>query len=98
MSASQKPAPGPRASLDRMRAEIASGDLTYARTHALCAIAEALVQLVAPEPPPPPVTVPEPAPASVEGCRLRWAPFCEELCSDCAPGGMLHDVPVGEQS
>ena len=73
MSAPQKPEPGPRASLDRMREELTAGDLTHARTHALAAIAEALVQLVDPQPEPDPT----PSPYTIVGLPPgRWCTRC----------------------
>lgn len=48
VSAPQGPETPARASLDRMHAQIKSGDYLAAQTHALAAIAEALVQMVEP--------------------------------------------------
>lgn len=50
MSAPQSPETPARGSLDRMHAQIKSGDYLAAQTHALAAIAEALVQMVEPAP------------------------------------------------
>ena len=59
MSAPQSPETPARGSLDRMHAQIKSGDYLSAQTHALAAIAEALVQMVEPAPKLPlPVMVP----------------------------------------
>lgn len=50
MTNPQSPETPARGSLDRMHAQIKSGDYLAAQTHALAAIAEALVQMVEPAP------------------------------------------------